>query len=122
MIRKRIELLILLVLIAIFFGYGFVPAWRSLNTDFVNYYLAAKLHRQGDSLARLQDLIWFQRQKDHAGIEQRVVSFLALTTYSAMPIMPLASFPPLTAKRYWLIINLLLLGASCYVLSRMTEL
>jgi len=120
--RTWIEILLVAVLAAIFAGRALVPAWRSLNTDFPNYYVAARLYSQGDSLARVYEWIWFQRQKDHTGMEKRIVEFIPHTLYSAMPIVPLASMPPLDAKRYWLVINLLLLGFSGFLLCRMTHL
>jgi hypothetical protein len=104
------------------FAYGFVPAWRSLNTDFVSYYLAARLYKQEIPLTQVYDWIWFQRQKDHAGIEKRIVPFSPLTLYSAVPIVPFASLSPLTAKRYWLVTSLMLLGLSWFLLHRMTAL
>ena len=121
-LRTPAGIVVGLALAGVFFAYGLVPAWRSLNTDFVNYYIAARLFRQGDSLAKVYDWIWFQRQKDHAGIEKRIVTFYPLTLPSAMPILPLTTFSPLSAKRYWLGINLLLLGLSGYLLHRMTAL
>jgi hypothetical protein len=120
--RASIEILILLVLIAVFAWRSFVPAWRSLNTDFPSYYVAASLFARGDSVSRVYDWTWFQRQKDHAGIENRVVAFNALTLYSALPIAPLTLFQPLAAKRCWLIINLFFLGLSLFALHRITNL
>jgi hypothetical protein len=38
------EWVLLVALLAFFAGRGFLPAWRTLNTDFPNYYLAASLH------------------------------------------------------------------------------
>src|SRR4029077_5500228 len=35
------EWILLAALLAVFVGRGFLPAWRTLNTDFPNYYLAA---------------------------------------------------------------------------------
>ena len=68
----------LLVLLAVFVWRGLIPGWRSLNTDFSNYYLASRLYRQGYPLKRVYDWVWFQRQKDHPGVEQPLVSFIPL--------------------------------------------
>ena len=121
-LQSWLVIAVALILIGIFITYGFVPAWQSLNTDFVSYYLAARLYLQGSSLNHVYDYIWFQRQKDHAGIEKRIVPFNPLTLYSAMPIVPFASLSPLTAKRCWLVINLLLLGFAGFLLQKMTTL
>jgi glycosyl transferase family 87/WD40 repeat protein len=119
---RSAETLLLVLLVGIFLWRGFLPGWRSLNTDFPNYYLAARLYRQGYSLDRVYDWIWFQRQKDHAGIEPRIVEFIPSTPYAAVAVLPLAKLPPLQAKRLWLVVNLLLLGLTGYLLSRMTAL
>ena len=121
-LRSLLGIALLLGLSGGFVAYGFVPAWRSLNTDFASYYLAARLYRQNIPLTRVYDWIWAQRQKDRIGMEKRIVPFSPLTLYSAMPIVPLASLTPLTAKRYWLIANLMLLGFSGFLLHRMTAL
>src|SRR6185295_12239740 len=109
-------------LATLFAGRTFWPAWRSLNTDFPNYYVAARLYTQGVSLARVYDWVWYQRQKDHLGLEKRIVSFVPFTLYSAMPFVPFASMPPLTAKHYWLMISLVLLAVSIFLLCKMTKL
>jgi hypothetical protein len=109
-------------LAALFVWRGLVPAWRILNTDFPNYYLAARLFRGGYPLERIYDWVWFQRQKDHAGIDQPLVGYVPLTLFSALVVAPFASLPPLDAKRCWLVVSLLLLGATAYLLRRMTRL
>lgn len=116
------ESLVLIVLVAVFLWRGFIPGWRSLNTDFPNYYLAAQLFRQGYALDRLYDWTWIQRQKDHAGIEKRIVGYVPLTYLSAMPVLPLSSLPPLAAKRCWMLASLLFLGVTIFLVGRMTSL
>ncbi len=116
------EYLLLAFLLGLFLFRGFLPAWRSLNTDFRNYYVAARLYREGSSLLRVYDFTWFQRQKDHAGIGQCLVTFVPHTLLSALPVVPLAGLPPLTAKRVWLVINAGLLALSALVLTQVTRL
>src|SRR5271157_4772347 len=116
------EYLLLTFLLGLFLFRGFLPAWRSLNTDFRNYYVAARLYREGSSLLRVYNFTWFQRQKDHAGMGQFLVGFVPDTLLSALPIVPLAGLPPLTAKRVWLVINGGLLALSALVLVQITRL
>lgn len=118
----RAESAILLLLIGMFLWRGFLPGWRTLNTDFPNYYLAARLYRQGFSMDRVNDWTWFIRQKDHAGIGNPLVGFASLTLLSVLPVEPLASLPPLTAKRLWLIVNLIFLGLVILLLNRISKL
>jgi hypothetical protein len=120
--RAWIEILLVALLSGLFVGRTFLPAWRTLNTDFPNYYIAARLYSEGVSLTRVYDWIWFQRQKDHLGIEKRIVGFVPFTLDSIIPIIPFSSMPALQAKRCWLVINLLLLALSVFLLCKMTHL
>jgi hypothetical protein len=101
---------------------GILPGWRVLNTDFPNYYLVARLLREGYALDRIYDWIWLQRIKDHWGLAQPLVGFAGLTPFSALPIVPLSFFPALVAKRIWIIANVLLLGSSIELLNKVTSL
>jgi len=104
------------------FWKGIRPAWRVLNTDFPNYYLVARLLREGYSLDRIYDWIWLQRIKDHWGLDQSLVGFAGLTPFSALPIVPLSIYSALTAKRIWIVINLIFLGTSAELLHQSTSL
>jgi Glycosyltransferase family 87/WD40-like Beta Propeller Repeat len=119
---RWIQHLLLLVLLAGFVGKGFVPAWRHLNSDFPNYYLIARLYHAGYPLARVYEWTWLQRQKDHQGIDQGLVSFIPSTLPSALAILPWSSRPPLEAKHGWLIANLVFLGLVAFLLTRITAL
>ena len=101
---------------------GVLPGWHALRTDFPNYYLVARLLREGYSLDRIYDWVWLQRIKDHWGLDQPLVGFAGLTPFSAFPIVPLSFFSALTAKRLWILINLLLLGSSVELLKQVTSL
>src|SRR6516162_9290380 len=120
--HPRIETAFCVALAALLFWKGILPAWRFLNTDFPNYYLVARLFREGYSLDRIYDWIWLQRIKDHWGVDQSLVGFAGLTPFSALPVLPLAAFSALTAKRIWIVVNLMLLGASAELLHRSTTL
>jgi Glycosyltransferase family 87/WD40-like Beta Propeller Repeat len=110
------------VLAALLLWKGILPGWRFLNSDFPNYYLVARLLREGYSLDRIYDWIWLQRIKDHWGIGQQLVGFAGLTPFSALPVLPLSFFSALTAKRLWILANLLLLGSSIELLNKVTSL
>jgi hypothetical protein len=116
------ERVVLLVLVAVFTVKGFIPAWKHLNTDFPNYYVGAQLYRRGYPIERVYEWIWFQRQKDHLGVDQRLVGFIPLTLPSILPILPWCSLPPLQAKHVWLLMNLLFLGVTTVLLKACTNL
>jgi hypothetical protein len=114
--------LLLLVLVGIFVWRGFLPAWKTLKTDFPDYYLAARLYHQGWSLDQVYDWVWIQRQKDHAGIERPIVAFALLTPFSLLPALPFSSLSPLEAKHGWLLLNLIFLALAAVLLHRMSGL
>ena len=116
------ERLLLAFLILFFTVSGFIPAWRHLNSDFSNYYLAARLYRAGYPLERVYEWTWFQRQKNYAGIDQGLVPFINLTLPSALPLVSWSSLPPLEAKHRWLVTNLVFLLVTAFLLTRMTAL
>jgi len=99
-----------------------LPAWHVLNTDFPNYYLVARLLREGYSLDRVYDWIWLQRVKDHWGIDQSLVGFAGLTPSSALPLVPLTVFTAMTAKRIWIVLNFAFLACTAELLHRDTSL
>jgi len=116
------ERLLLLLLILLFTAKGFIPGWRHLNSDFPNYYLAARLYRAGYPLERAYEWTWFQRQKDYVGIDQGLVSFQPNPSLTALVVAPWSSLPPLEAKRWWLLANLVFLLLTAFLLTRITTL
>ena len=99
------EWVVLLAALAYFGGRSLPRAWKSLNTDFPNYYVTARLLREGYSTDRVYEWLWIQRQKDHFGItkaDQPVIGFIPHTPFSALVVWPLTGFSPLTAKRIWI--------------------
>ncbi len=97
---------------------GVFPGWKTLNTDFPNYYLVARLIREHYCLDRIYDWIWLQRIADHFGVGHQLVGFLGLTPFSALPIVPLSWFPPMEAKRFWIVCNVVFLATGVQLLSR----
>ncbi len=116
---ERVLLALLLVLFAV---RGFIPAWSHLDSDFANYYLAAHIYREHYSVERVYEWTWFQRQKDHLGLDRPLVGFIPSTLPSILPILPLSSLPPLQANRCWLVISLGSLFLAVAVLKRTTNL
>src|SRR6266568_4788362 len=116
------EYALLVILIGVFLWRGFLPGWRKLNSDFPNYYLAGRLYRQGYALDRVYEWIWFQRQKDHAGMEQPLVEYLPNTLFLALVVSPLSRLSALQAKRCWLAFNLALLLLTIGLLRKITAL
>jgi hypothetical protein len=120
--RLACELILVAFLASLFLFRGFLPAWRSLNTDFPNYFVAASIHRAGIPLDRAYEWTWFQRQKDHLGIDQALVGFAPHPPLCALPFIPVAGMQALNAKRVWLICNLGFLALVFWILRRATKL
>jgi Glycosyltransferase family 87/WD40-like Beta Propeller Repeat len=108
---------VLLLLGCYLFGHTMPRAWRSLNTDFPNYYLAARLAREGVDPSRAYEWIWLQREKDHRNIDQRVIGLVPITPFSTLAMWPLTGLPPLVAKHAWLLFNLALLFPIAWLMS-----
>jgi hypothetical protein len=99
---------------------SFRRGWIGMQTDFPNYYTAARLTLQHKPLRNFYEWTWFQREINYAGIERQLGSYAPHTPLTMMPLIPLAGLPPLTAKRVWLAVNLLLLAASVWMLAGLT--
>jgi hypothetical protein len=121
-IWRCMELACLAILACLLISKGVLPGWHRLNSDFPNYYLVARLLREGFSLDRIYDWVWLQRIKDHWGLDQPLVGFAGLTPLSALPILPVAALATLTAKRFWIVANLLFLLGTVETLQRATQL
>jgi hypothetical protein len=120
--RKWAETSLLSLLILLFAVKGFLPAWSHLDPDFPNYYLVARLYRDGYPVERVYDWMWFQRQKDHRGIERPLVGFIPSTLLSGLLVLPLSSLSPLPANRCWLVISLGFLVVATALVQRITRL
>jgi hypothetical protein len=119
----RIGEWVLFALLATQMGIRTLPkAWRTLNTDFPNYYLTARLIREHYDTSRVYEWIWLQRQKDHRDIDQRIVAMVPITPFSTLVVYPLTSMPALAAKHCWLILNLAVLLATLSLLGALTRL
>jgi Glycosyltransferase family 87/WD40-like Beta Propeller Repeat len=111
-----VERILLVALILSFVVWGLIPAWTRLNTDFPNYYLAARLFHQNHPFERVYDWVWFQRQKDHLGIDRSIIGTVPLTPPSLVALAPLSSLSPLRVKQLWLLLNLVFLLATIVLL------
>jgi Glycosyltransferase family 87 len=106
---------------ALFLGRTFRAGWNTDDTDFPNYYTPAVLVRHGEPLNKYYDWAWFQRQMNFAGLEDQLGTYIPQTPLAMLPLLPIAGFPAQTAKRMWLTLNLGLLIAAVWMLSRVTK-
>lgn len=97
-------------------------AWGTLNTDFPNYYMAARLVHERYDTSRMYEWSWIEREKDHRGVDIRVIGLLPITPFSTLAILPLTQLTPLAAKHIWILLNLAFLLPIGWMLQLMTEL
>jgi len=116
------ERLALAALVLYFLLHPLPRAWKSLITDFPNYYLAATLAHQGFDTSRMYEWEWIEREKDHRDIPVRVIGLVPLTPFSTLFVWPLTGLDSLTAKRVWILAMLALLFPLSWMLRRMTHL
>jgi hypothetical protein len=95
-------------------------AWRTLNTDFPNYYMAARLVHEGYDTSRMYEWSWIEREKDHRLADIRIIGLLPITPFSTLAVWPLAELAPLTAKHVWILLNLAFLVPIGWMLRVMT--
>jgi Glycosyltransferase family 87/WD40-like Beta Propeller Repeat len=99
----------------------FRTGWTQATTDFPNYYTAAALVRQHQPLRNYYDWTWFARHMNYAGNGTQLGAYTPQTPLAMLPMVGLTGFPPQTAKRIWLVLNLVFLGATVWLLSRVTR-
>src|SRR6185436_4357171 len=99
-----------------------VPAWRSIVTDFSNYYVSAWAVRHGEPLDQLYNPIWFEHEKQRSGIERPAALFNYFPPMNALILWPVAHLSPMTAKRVWTAVNVIALLAVIYLTAKATGL
>ena len=95
-----------------------VPAWQTIVTDFPNYYVSAWAVRHGEPLTELYNPLWFDREKQRAGIERPAALFNYFPPMNALIMWPVANLPPITAKRAWTLVNVIALIAVIHLTSK----
>jgi hypothetical protein len=120
--QRSIEGAVFAILCLYLIAHSIPRAWRTLNTDFPNYYLTARLTREGTDPARAYEWIWLQREKDHRNIDQRIVGLVPITPFSTLAMWPIALLPPLAAKHLWIAFNLVLLIPIAFLIRNITGL
>src|ERR1700733_12245555 len=119
--NRRIAVWAAVVLAGSFFLMtSFRQGWLEVQSDFPNYYTAAVLTRHHMPLQRFYDWRWFQRQMNYTGTERQLGGYIPQTPLTMVPLLPLSGLAPQAAKQVWLAFNLILLGGSVALFSRMT--
>ncbi len=84
--------------------------------------MAARLAHDGYDTSRMYEWSWIEREKDHRGVDIRVIGLLPITPFSTLAVWPLAGLTPLAAKHIWILVNLAFLIPISWMLRGMTGL
>jgi glycosyl transferase family 87/WD40 repeat protein len=119
---RSLERAVLCLAVLYLFVHTLPRAWRTLNTDFPNYYMSARLAHEGYDTSRMYEWSWLEREKDHRAVDIRVIGLLPITPFSTLAMWPLTELAPLTAKHIWILLNLAFLIPIGWMLRSMTGL
>lgn len=109
-----------IVLILYQLRFGIVPGWK-MQSDFPNYFTASKLLIDGAETDSIYNNAWFQKKIHEAGFTQEG-KFTPFPPVTALVFVPIAWMEPLTAKRCWMIVNLILAAGLVRMGSKLTQL
>ncbi len=102
-----VALWLMLVAFVLFYK-GIRLGWNDTKTDFNNYYASAKLIQKGESIHAFYSNDRFKEMAQSVGVKNGA-KFSPFPPPTAVLYWPLSFFDLLTAKRIWLVFNLLLL-------------
>ena len=112
--------LILAGLAAYILHKGIVPAMSEIDADFPGYFISAKIVVDGLETQRLYDDDWFREQIRRYGLEsaKNPGKFAPFPPPTALLLVPLARFEPLTALRIVTAVSVFSLICSIFLLAR----
>lgn len=107
-------------LVAYILHKGIVPAMSEIDADFAGYFVSAKIVVDGQDTRRLYDDDWFREQIRHYGLEstKNPGKFAPFPPPTALLLVPLTRFEPLTALRIVTVVSVLSLICSIFLLAR----
>jgi hypothetical protein len=97
---------------------GVAPALTTVDADFPGYLTAARIARDAQDTSRLYDDRWFRQQMRRDGFDLQGNS-RPFPPPTALLLVPLARFAPLTALRLVTLVSVLCLLVSLFVLARL---
>ena len=118
-VRRLVVILLLMPLAFVLVSRGIVPAMSAIDTDFPNYFTAAKIVADGEDVSRLYDNTWFQDRIRYYGIQDAPAGkFAPFPPPTALLLIPLTRLQPLDALRVLTCVSLACLLGSVVLLSR----
>lgn len=118
-LKRPVAILLFIALTGVLVAKGIVPAMSKVDTDFPNYFTAAKIVADGGNVERLYDNSWFQGQMRHYQIGKASEgAFSPFPPPTALLLVPLTRLEPLNALRVMTGVSILCLICSIIILSR----
>ena len=117
--KRPAAILLFIGLVLLLVARGIVPAFSKMDTDFPNYFTAAKIVADGGDTDRLYDTPWFQEQMRRYRIGSASEgAFKPFPPPTALLLIPLTRFEPLNALRVMTAVSVLCLLCSIVLLAR----
>jgi len=118
-INRPVAILLLAALLSVFAIRGIWPALSVVDSDFPNYFTAAKIVADGGNTDRMYDTAWFQEQMRRYRIgTAKAGEFVPFPPPTALLLVPLARLTPLNALRMLTCASLLFLVVSIATMAR----
>jgi Glycosyltransferase family 87 len=117
--KRPVALLLFVALAFVLASRGMVPAMSKIDSDFPNYFTAAKIVADGGDVERLYDDSWFQGQMRRYQIGKPAAGkFAPFPPPTALLLVPLTQLEPLSALRVMTGVSTLCLVCSIILLAR----
>jgi hypothetical protein len=118
-LKRPAAILLFIALALVVVARGIVPALSKIDTDFPNYFTAAKIVADGGNADRLYDNSWFQEQMRRYQIgKPSAGEFSPFPPPTALLLVPLARLNPLDALRVLTCVNVLCLICAIKILAK----
>jgi hypothetical protein len=117
--KRPVALVLFVILVFVLTVRGVLPALSKVDTDFPNYFTAAKIVADGGNTDRLYDITWFQEQMRLYQIgKPSEGKFQPFPPPTALLLVPLARLTPLDALRVATGVSVLCLICSIILLAK----
>jgi hypothetical protein len=99
--------------------FGIISGWSDINSDFPNYYTSSRLLLEGKDLSNIYDDNWFQKKISDYGIPE-AGKFSPFPPPTAFILIPEALLNPISAKRVFLLLNLIALFITVHFITKIS--
>lgn len=119
--NEFVKIVIFIFLLIFQIRYGIIPAWNEIHSDFPNYYTSSRLLLEGNNISNIYNDSWFQREINNYGITGQG-KFSPFPPPTAFVMIPIAMLDPITAKRVFLIFNIILIMYAAFLIKKISDL